>query len=239
LDLSLYAGKEVEILFSTDPGPSGNNAWDWGGWAKLNFVPRDGAEKIAGSSFSEIYDKEVYIYEVPGVLPRASLFRAVEVLPEGDILARLKDPAFNPEEKVILSRESISKDDAAVRSLIEAPAIASLAAHISLYESQHVRIEAEAGAPTVLMLNDANYPGWRATVNGKPAAILDADYLFRGVILPAGKSVVEFSYEPASFRLGVVISTGALGVMAAAAILALQRRRRAVSTAVYETTAPS
>ena len=44
VDLSQYAGKEVELLFSTDPGPSGKTDWDWGGWAKLRFVAPDKAE---------------------------------------------------------------------------------------------------------------------------------------------------------------------------------------------------
>jgi uncharacterized membrane protein YfhO len=78
------------------------------------------------------------------------------------------------------------------------------------------------------MLNDANYPGWLAYVNGKPTPILDANYLFRGVILPAGRSTVEFVYEPASFRVGALISIAAL---AALIILALHSRMRRVLTA--------
>ena len=102
VDLSAYAGKEVELLFSTDAGPLGANAYDWAGWAKARFVPRGEAPEPA--SFKEIYGQEVYIYEVPWVLPRAALFGAVEILPEAEVLARLKDPAFNPADKIISRR---------------------------------------------------------------------------------------------------------------------------------------
>src|ERR1019366_4945062 len=51
LDLSQYAGNnEVALLFSTDTGPSGNNAFGWAGWAKLSFVS-------AQSQFTKVYDK--------------------------------------------------------------------------------------------------------------------------------------------------------------------------------------
>jgi len=226
LDLSQYAGKEVELLFSTDAGPSGNVTYAWGGWAKLSFVAQDEGEAAAQSPFKKVYDKEVNVYEVAGVLPRASLFRTAEILPEDQVLLRLKNPAFNPEEKVILSRESLSNEDpAVVQSLTKGPATLNSAAHISFYGSQHVRIEADTGSPAVLMLNDANYPGWRAYVNGEPVPTLKANYLFRGVILPAGRNVVEFAYEPTSYRLGALVTTGTLASLAAAAALALHRRR--------------
>jgi hypothetical protein len=222
LDLSQYAGREMELLFSTETGPSGNNAFGWAGWAKLGFVPRD-----EGEQFKKVYDKEVNVYEVAGVLPRASLFRTAEILPEDQALPRLKDPAFNPQEKVILSQESMSNEDTAlVQSLPMGPASSSSAARISFYSSQQVRIEADTESPAVLMLNDANYPGWRAYVNGKRVPILKADYLFRGVILPAGSNVVEFAYEPMSFRLGALVTSGTLAALAIAAALAFRRRQR-------------
>jgi uncharacterized membrane protein YfhO len=60
------------------------------------------------------------------------------------------------------------------------------------------------------MLNDSNYPGWRAYIDRKAAPLLKADYLFRGVALPAGKSTVVFAYEPVSFKAGILISLAAL-----------------------------
>jgi uncharacterized membrane protein YfhO len=51
------------------------------------------------------------------------------------------------------------------------------------------------------------------------------DYLLRGVLVPAGPHRVEFSYQPASFRAGWIISLlGLVGVLAALAI-GLRRSR--------------
>ena len=72
-------------------------------------------------------------------MPRAALFRAIEILPDADVLARLKDPAFNPYEKAIVSRESLPADASrSLRPLAEASGAPISAAQISRYQSQHV-----------------------------------------------------------------------------------------------------
>jgi hypothetical protein len=59
-------------------------------------------------------------------------------------------------------------------------------------------------------------PGWSATVNGEPAPIHRADYNFRAVSLPAGRSTVCFSYRPQSLRIGLYFcAAGILALVAA------------------------
>jgi hypothetical protein len=220
LDLSRYGEKQVELLFSTDPGPKGDSSYDWAGWADIRFVAADEA------GFTEVYDREVYIYEVPNVLSRAALFHAAEVLPDDQVLSRLQDPASDIRKKVVLSQESLSgQDPAIIGALTAADGPPFSDARISLYTPQRVRVEASASGPAVLMLNDTNYPGWHAYVNGKLAPIIRADYLFRGVIVPGGTSTVEFVYEPASFRIGGGISIAAFMVALVIAVGSWRRRR--------------
>ncbi len=76
----------------------------------------------------------------------------------------------------------------------------------------------------MLVLNDSNYPGWQAYVNGRPAPSVMANYLFRGVLVPEGKSVVEFRYEPLSFRAGGAAALVAF--MMLAGLVFRERRRR-------------
>jgi hypothetical protein len=61
-----------------------------------------------------------------------------------------------------------------------------------------------------VVLADTYYPGWRAEVDGEPARIFEADYLFRSVAVPAGTHEVDFVYQPRSFYLGARISIVAL-----------------------------
>lgn len=211
VDLSRYAGREVELIFATTPGPANDVLADWPGWARLRFAPKAAAAPVV--PFRKIYEQEALVYEVPAVLPRAALYSAVEILPDNDVLDRLKDPAFDPERMAIVSQESLSAEQtSALRSL---PAGAPVrAASIVLYKSDRVRIEAESATPALLVLNDSNFPGWRAYLNGQPAPMLSANYLFRGVVVPAGKSVVEFRYEPRSFQAGLALSLAAFTVLA-------------------------
>lgn len=71
-----------------------------------------------------------------------------------------------------------------------------------------------AGAPAgVLVLLDSTMPGWRAFVDGRPAAVERVRGVFRGVRLPGGARSVTFRYEPASFRLGLFLSLLALAAV--------------------------
>ncbi len=79
------------------------------------------------------------------------------------------------------------------------------------YEPDDVRLEASLASPGYLLLLDTYFPGWRATVNGAPAPIYRADFNFRAVPLPAGKSTVIFSYRPESLRIGIYLC--ALGIL--------------------------
>jgi hypothetical protein len=226
LDLSRYSGREIELLFSTDPGPAGNSLADYSGWAHLQFAPLSG--RAAANSFQQLYDEEVRVFQVPWVLPRAALYDAIEIVPDGDVLQRLKDPAFDPARKAIVSRELLPANEVdRAAAMIAGPGSAVRAASIVRYRSSDVQIETETAAPALLVLNDTEFPGWRAYVNGEQASIVTANYLFRGVFVPAGKNTVEFRYEPRSFWAGVAVALAA--IVALAGLMLYERRRIARS----------
>ena len=56
---------------------------------------------------------------------------------------------------------------------------------------------ANATRPALLVLADTGHPGWRATVDGRPAPLLSADGCLRAVALPQpGPHQVAFTYRP-------------------------------------------
>lgn len=222
VDLSRYIGREIELIFSTTPGPATDVFADWPGWARLRFAPKDAGAPVV--PFRKIYEQEALVYEVPAVLPRAALYGAAEVLPDDDVLGRLKDPAFDPARTAIVSRESLSAEQAAALKALAAETPVR-AATITDYKSDRLRIETDSATAALLVLNDSNFPGWRAYLNGQPAPILSANYLFRGVLVPAGKSVVEFRYEPRSFQAGAGLSLAAFIVLAGLVWRARRNRR--------------
>ncbi|KKQ54504.1 MAG: hypothetical protein US75_C0040G0001, partial [Candidatus Woesebacteria bacterium GW2011_GWC1_38_13] len=81
------------------------------------------------------------------------------------------------------------------------------------YEDQKVEIEADIKTHGFLVLSDSFYPGWKVRIDGTEGKILRANYLVRAVELDPGKHKVEFYYDPVSFRVGLIISLFASGIV--------------------------
>ncbi len=60
IDLNQYIGQNVELLFTTTPGPAGDACADWAGWGDPHFP----LETDHRTSSRLVYDHEVKIYEV-------------------------------------------------------------------------------------------------------------------------------------------------------------------------------
>ena len=89
----------------------------------------------------------------------------------------------------------------------------SLKAEIVSYDREQVVVHARSDRGGALVLTDAYAPGWTATVNGQPAPIWPANYLFRGVSLPPGEHRVVFRYAAPGYRAGRVAAMTALAVL--------------------------
>jgi len=60
--------------------------------------------------------------------------------------------------------------------------------------------------PRFLVLSEMYFPGWRAEIDGVATRIERTNYLFRGVVVPAGIHTVTFAYRPASGVIGAALS---------------------------------
>ena len=90
-------------------------------------------------------------------------------------------------------------------------------------DPQRVVVEARLERPGLLVLADTFSPDWSAVVSmdggePRPAQILRANHIHRGVPLPAGASVVEFRYRSRSFAWSAAVTLAAWGVWAIAAV---------------------
>jgi hypothetical protein len=84
---------------------------------------------------------------------------------------------------------------------------------ITKIEKSSMEIQVESAKPAFLVVSDVYYPGWIAKVNNTSSQIYRTNYLFRGVLVPSGSSLVRMEYRPASFRLGLLITIGSFLVL--------------------------
>jgi uncharacterized membrane protein YfhO len=85
-------------------------------------------------------------------------------------------------------------------------------------EPDRVVVTTVAERPAWLVLNDTYGPGWRASIDGRPAPLFRANALVRAVPVPAGRHEVGFAYRPASVRVGAAVSIAALAIVATLAL---------------------
>jgi hypothetical protein len=115
-----------------------------------------------------------------------------------------------------------------VRSL---PAPLATTPTVRRYDPGHITIDLPDPAPagSALVVSENYYPGWTATVDGKPSAVGRVDYVLMGVGLPAGARSVDLVFHSAPYERGKTITliALALGALATLAGVLVDRRRRA------------
>ncbi len=85
--------------------------------------------------------------------------------------------------------------------------------------ANRIVFEANLSKDGYVLLNEIDYPGWQATIDGKPAKILRGDGLFRAVWTSAGVHQIEFHFWPRLLLPGAAISLATLAVVAAAMVV--------------------
>jgi hypothetical protein len=190
-----------------------------------------------GGESASAFARAAGLVELPSPDPIFRLFQSPEALPRAFVTYRTL-PAPEPEE--LLARIARRRFDPLVASFVEggsplpenpgAPARGHPAA-IVRDEEVRVEVEAELGAPGLLVLADSYASGWRASVDGEPAEVLAANHLFRGVVVPPGRHRVRFEYRPWSLPAGLAGSlAGGLLVLALALRVPPGRAPRSLPT---------
>ena len=156
---------------------------------------------------------DMKVYEYPDVLPRAYLVGDVQALEDEQAVARLRSGAFDPRRMALL-------EPGAEPMLGGSPVHGQVEVLERRPERWRLRISSDR--PALLVISDAYYPGWSASVDGVETSVLRANVAFKAVVVPAGEHLVELTYDPASFKLGLAVS----GLAALVVVLARVWRRR-------------
>ena len=146
------------------------------------------------------------LFEFTGALPRAKLYSNWQVSTNDAItLQTLASTNFDPGQTVLVSTP-----------LPTAPAATngnSGTVEFKSYSPRDIQFDAQAGIPTVLLLNDRFDPLWRAWVDGKPVELLRCNFIMRGVYLTPGTHTVEFKFTLPHNLLYVSLAAIGVGIL--------------------------
>ncbi|MBL7763910.1 MAG: YfhO family protein [Chitinophagaceae bacterium] len=74
---------------------------------------------------------------------------------------------------------------------------------LTKFDNDKIEYEANCNGPQFAVFSEIYYPkGWNAYLDGKKVDYVNANYILRGLSIPAGKHKIEFVFEPESVKSG-------------------------------------
>ncbi len=161
------------------------------------------------------------LVEIAGWQPRVSVVPAWEVVAnEADALRAVLEPTFDPALLAVLESDP---------EIEPVPRAAPGSAASTEPTPESVRIEADAEAPSIVVVRTSFDEGWTATVDGEPAQVLPADGFLLGIPVGPGTHEIALTYRDEAITRGLVLGGvvwGALGLAFAGTLVSERRQRR-------------
>ena len=155
------------------------------------------------------------VVENKGALPRSFVPVTIQrVEDEPELMDRLRDRTFDA------ARVSY------VTEPVDLPTESRGTTRIIEDESGSVTLDAHMETAGMVVLADLWDKGWRANLDGAAARILVVNHAIRGIIVPEGEHRIVFRYEPASVRIGFLVSGAALVLIFGWAMCVVMGKRR-------------
>lgn len=144
---------------------------------------------------------QAMVQQNPNALGAAWLVKSVSFKNgPAEIMKSISD--FNPSETAILD----TKDQTRVGTIKY-----DSTARIQLIQNENdaATYQFTANQPQFAVFSEIFYDaGWKAYIDGKESAILQTNYVLRGMEIPAGAHKIEFKFEPASYAIGSKAAVG-------------------------------
>ncbi|MBW6516291.1 MAG: YfhO family protein [Candidatus Cloacimonetes bacterium] len=142
-------------------------------------------------------DRRVTIYENADYLSRAWFVEHIEVVEESRQIFRfLNHPEFDPAKIALVEKPMFG---------IEAPEESSI--ELTDYGLHNIEFALTTDKNSLLVVSEIYYPaGWNAYLNGSKVEIIPVNHILRGVVIPPGEHLLEMRFEPASYRISLIMS---------------------------------
>jgi hypothetical protein len=155
----------------------------------------DNVDLVAAGQIREVYrGPDGMLFVIPDALPRAYLVQQAEIANTASALEGMMKGTVDPTRRILLTGKE--QEDEPVPPADGAAPEPTGTAQIVSEDLTRLTIRVVAHRPAYLQVNDSWAPGWKATLDGKHAAVLRSDYAFRAVFVPEGDHLVEMVYRP-------------------------------------------
>jgi len=158
-------------------------------------------------------DRQMNVYQNRQALPLAFAVSQAAGGTHDQALQTILAPSFDPRAQAVLEG---------------GPAVGGSGgpwpATVAGQSNDSLDLDVDLPQPAALVASIPYYPGWTANVDGQPAPLFRADFAFQGLPLAAGQHHVSLRFEPASFKVGAMVSIA--GWLAAAAFFVAGLVRR-------------
>ena len=155
-----------------------------------------GFEKVKEEGITKLYKNN-------NALPRVFFVNELVMADNTEVYRQLSSEKFNFSSKAFSTSSGTSYKSAS-----------SAEAKIIYYSPNKIQISTKSQAVKPLIITNVFDPGWKATLDKNPAALLPADIIFQSVIVPPGNHIVEITYQPPNFFLAIIGSViGLIGAV--------------------------
>ena len=189
-------------------------------------VPLEGMTRVLGP-VRNVHGTQEYLFAFPGDNPAAWVATMAVKAADDAVYGTVLDPRFD------LRSVALFDTAAAVPSQpvpTQQPAPSDVRASVRSYAPGRITVDLDRPAPAnaALVVSENFYPGWTATVDGRPAPIGRADFTLIGVTLPPGARRVELAFTSATYESGKLVTLVALGIAGLLTIAGVVAERRRV-----------
>ncbi|HUL02686.1 MAG TPA: YfhO family protein [Gemmatimonadales bacterium] len=180
---------------------------------------------VGSGPLTTLDGQTAYVYRVKAADPYAYLVRQALQLGDGQTIPVILNGRFDPRRLMIVPPgEGAGETTLPTMPDSETTPVAVREARPGAFRFE---LDHPTGAPCYLFVSENYYPAWHATVDGKAAPVLRAQYSLLAVPLPAGAHAVELRFSSPAYAQGKAITLGALALLIGiVAVDAVQRRRQ-------------
>jgi len=160
-------------------------------------------------------------------LPLVALVPRVVFLDATNTLNALLSAGFNPRSEVFLPSEAVGQ--------IRLSGAGGGRITANRVGAHRIEATVKSEQPVMLTVAQANYPGWRATVDDHPVPLWTANGAFQALQVPAGEHEVQVVFQSGSFHAGAFLTVISLIALMGFAVACRRAERR---TRVFENSLP-